>query len=491
VVAELLAVAGVVADYAGLGEAEKVAVLERELATVRPLRSPHEPYSDLAMGELAILEVARDAIERFGPHVLPHTIISRCDAVSDLLEVAVLAKEAGLLHPGPQPRLALDIVPLFETIDDLAGAGATLTAMLAVPGYRRLVDARGGEQEVMLGYSDSNKDGGYLSANWALYRAEEDLVRVAAGHGLGLRLFHGRGGTVGRGGGPSGDAIRAQAPGSVHRGLRFTEQGEVIASRFSDPVLAKRHLEIVVGAALTASARPAAAAAPDPGWHEVMDELSGLARAAYLELVGTEGFVEWFRTATPVGEIAGLNIGSRPTSRRPSTAIADLRAIPWVFSWSLNRLMLPGWYGVGTAVTAWSTDAARAATLRAMYERWPFFRSVLSNLGQVLAKSDLAIAARYRDLVDGPTADPIFELLRAEHERSVAALRAITGHHDLVADNPELVRSLAARFPYLDPLNHLQVDLLRRRRDGDEHELVQRGIHLTINGLATGLRNSG
>ena len=492
VVAELLAAAGVVADYRALAEDDKVAVLEAELATVRPLRSPHEPCSELAMGELAILEVARDVVERFGPHVLPHTIISHCEAVSDLLEVAVLLKEAGLLRAGPEPRLAIDIVPLFETIDDLTGAGETLAAMVAVPTYRRLVDSRGGEQEVMLGYSDSTKDGGYLSANWALYRAEEDLVRVAAERGLGLRLFHGRGGTVGRGGGPSGDAIRAQAPGSVQRGLRLTEQGEVVASRFSDPVLARRHLETIVGAAITAAARPDAAAAPDPRYHEVMDELSALARRAYLDLLDAEGFVEWFRTASPVGEIAGLNIGSRPASRKPSTAIADLRAIPWVFSWSQNRVMLPGWYGVGTAVSTWTTDDDRLATLRAMHERWPFFRSVLSNLGQVLAKSDLAIAARYRDLVPDPaTREPIFERLREEHERSVAALRAITGQAELVADNPELVRSLAARFPYLDPLNHLQVDLLRRRRSGEEAELVQRGIHLTINGLATGLRNSG
>ncbi len=278
----------------------------------------------------------------------------------------------------------------------------------------------------------------------------------------------------------------------MHRGLRLTEQGEVVASRFSDPVLARRHLETIVGAALTASARPDATAAPDPRYHEVMDELSALARQAYLVLLGTDGFVDWFRAATPVGEIAGLNIGSRPASRKASTALADLRAIPWVFSWSQNRLLLPGWYGVGTAVTTWTTDGARVATLRAMHERWPFFRSVLSNMGQVLAKSDLAIAARYRDLVpDAPTRDPIFELLRTEHERSVVALRSITGERSLVADNPELVRSLAARFPYLDPLNHLQVDLLRRRRGGEAAELVERGIHLTINGLATGLRNSG
>jgi phosphoenolpyruvate carboxylase len=492
VVAELLAAAGVVDAYSELDEGDKIAVLERELATVRPLRSPHEPYSEQAMGELAILEVARRSIERFGPHVLPHSIISHSEAVSDLLELAVLLKEAGLLRAGPDPQLAIDIVPLFETIDDLAGAGATLAAMVAVPTYRRLLESRGGEQEVMLGYSDSTKDGGYLSANWALYRAEEDLVRVAAEHGLELRLFHGRGGTVGRGGGPSGDAIRAQAPGSVRRGLRLTEQGEVVASRFSDPVLAHRHLETIVGAALTASARPDATAAPDPHYHQVMDELSALARAAYLALLGADGFVEWFRAATPVGEIAGLNIGSRPASRKASTAIADLRAIPWVFSWSQNRLMLPGWYGVGTAVTTWTTDGARVATLRAMHERWPFFRSVLSNMGQVLAKSDLAIAARYRDLVPDPaTRGPIFELLQAEHERSVVALRSITGERSLVADNPELVRSLAARFPYLDPLNHLQVDLLRRRRGGEAAELVERGIQLTINGLATGLRNSG
>jgi phosphoenolpyruvate carboxylase len=519
VVAELLARAGVEADYRALDEAGRVQVLTAELAQPRLLASPFVDYSDITTGELAIVRQAAVAIERVGTAMIPHYVISMCKSVSDILEVAVLLKEVGLCRPvstvasssagsgsagsgsagqeamGVTPRLAVDIVPLFETIDDLAAAPATLRAMLSLPAWRQLVDERGGWQEVMVGYSDSNKDGGYLTSNWSLYRAERDLVAAAADHGVRLRLFHGRGGAVGRGGGPTYEAIRAQPPGSVQGAIRLTEQGEMIAAAYSDPGHAKRGLEALVSAALEATcATDDVIGDHAAAYHSIMAELSDLACDAYRKLVyGTDGFVEWFRTATPVGEISELNIGSRPASRKPSVRVEDLRAIPWVFSWSQVRLMLPGWYGVGTAISQWvAAGEGRLAVLQEMHQRWPWWRSVLSNMEMVLAKTDLDIAARYADLVgDVELRDRIFEALVAEHARSIEMLLAVTGQPGLLTDSPDLARSLRNRIPYLDPLNHLQVSLLRRWRSGDRERVVQVGIQVTLNGLATGLRNSG
>jgi phosphoenolpyruvate carboxylase len=421
-----------------------------------------------------------------------------CESVSDVLEVAVLLKEVGLLDPAG-PSCPVGISPLFETIDDLDRAGATLAAMLDQPLYRDLVAARGQAQEVMLGYSDSNKDGGYLAANWALYRAELALAEVARDRGIRLRLFHGRGGTVGRGGGPSYDAIRAQPPGAVAGSLRITEQGEVIAAKYGDPDRARRNLEAIVSATLEATLLDVEGLGPDAGpAYELLDELAGRARAAYTALVhGTPGFVQWFRAATPIRELAELNIGSRPPSRKAGDRIADLRAIPWVFSWSQARIMLPGWYGTGTALESWVGDGAdggaeRLARLRDLHRRWPFFRTVLSNMGMVLAKTDLGLAARYAGLVaDEELRARVFDQITAEHERSCRMLLAVTGDDELLADNPLLARSIRNRFPYLEPLHHLQVEMLRRRRSGDDDELVNRCIQLSVNGIATALRNSG
>jgi phosphoenolpyruvate carboxylase len=386
-------------------------------------------------------------------------------------------------------------VPLFETIDDLQRGSSILEAALDLPLYRSLVASRGGSQEVMLGYSDSNKDGGYLAANWALYRAELDLVASARKTGIRLRLFHGRGGTVGRGGGPSYEAILAQPPGAVKGSLRLTEQGEVIAAKYAEPRSAHRNLETLLAATLEASlldveglgeeAEPA---------YEVLDDLAARAHRAYAELVHeTPGFVDYFKASTPVGEIGSLNIGSRPTSRKPTTSISDLRAIPWVLAWSQSRVMLPGWYGTGTAFEEWIADGdGRLEVLQDLYRRWPFFRTVLSNMAQVLAKSDMGLAARYAELVDDEALrERVFDKIAAEHERTIRIHGSITGHDDLLADNPALARSVFNRFPYLEPLNHLQVELLRRYRSGDDDELVQRGILLTMSGLATALRNSG
>ncbi len=489
-VAELLATALVCPDYLSLDEQSRRSVLLAELGTPRPLRVPRALYSEKTTSELAILDAAADGIRRIGEAAVPHYVISASNAVSDLLEVAVLTKEAGI---------EVDIVPLFETIDDLRHAGATLRSLLTDPWYRSRVRSRGESQEVMLGYSDSNKDGGYLAANWALYRAEGDLVRVAREHNVHLRLFHGRGGTVGRGGGPAYEAILAQPPGSVNGALRVTEQGEIVAAKFADAELARRNLETVLAATVEASCVDTENIdGHRDQYSAVMDDLADLARAEYQSLVyETDGFADVFRALTPITEIAKLNIGSRPSSRTASARIQDLRAIPWVFSWSQARIMLPGWYGTGTALASWiGDDGSRLAILKDMYARWPLLRAVFSNMGMVLAKSDLTIATRYADLAEAiPNAREVMARIAAEHARTVDQMLAITGDTALLADNPALARSIRNRFGYLDPLNHLQIGFLRRYRMGGDDaataELVERGIQLTLNGLATGLRNSG
>ena len=495
VVSELLAWAGVHPDYASLPEDERVTVLIDELGTRRPLLSERAQLSELARSELGVIEAAARAIDIYGPQAIPNYIISMCRSVSDMLEAAILLKEVGLLDvSGPEPYCPVGIVPLFETIDDLRGGAAILEAALELPLYRAIVHARDENQEVMLGYSDSNKDGGYLAANWALYRAELDLVESARKTGIRLRLFHGRGGTVGRGGGPSYEAILAQPPGAVNGSLRLTEQGEVIAAKYAEPLMARRNLETLVAATLESTLLDVEGLGDAAGpAYDILDDLAGRAQRAYAELVhDTPGFVEYFLASTPVSEIGSLNIGSRPTSRKPTQSIADLRAIPWVLAWSQSRVMLPGWYGTGSAVDDWLADGGRIEVLHELYQRWPFFRTVLSNLAQVLAKSDLGLAARYAELVDDKALRRrVFDKITKEHTRTINAHKLITGQDNLLADNPALARSVFNRFPYLEPLNHLQVELLRRYRSGDDDELVQRGILLTMNGLASALRNSG
>ncbi|MET0756777.1 MAG: phosphoenolpyruvate carboxylase [Mycobacterium sp.] len=496
VVAELLAWAGVHPDYRSLPEPERVELLAAELATRRPLVGDGAELSELARKELDIVAAGARAVKVFGPQAVPNYIISMCQSVSDMLEAAILLKEVGLLDAsGSQPYSPVGIVPLFETIDDLQRGSSILEAVLDLPLYRGVVSARGDSQEVMLGYSDSNKDGGYLAANWALYRAELDLVESARKTGIRLRLFHGRGGTVGRGGGPSYDAILAQPPGAVNGSLRLTEQGEVIAAKYAEPQTAHRNLETLVAATLESTLLDVEGLGDAAGpAYDVLDDLAARAQRAYAELVHeTPGFVEYFKASTPVSEIGALNIGSRPTSRKPTTSISDLRAIPWVLAWSQSRVMLPGWYGTGSAFEEWIAEGdGRLEVLRDLYARWPFLRTVLSNMAQVLAKSDMGLAARYAELVeDEALRRRVFDKIVAEYERTIKMHRLITGQDDLLADNPALARSVFNRFPYLEPLNHLQVELLRRYRSGDTDELVQRGILLTMSGLATALRNSG
>jgi phosphoenolpyruvate carboxylase len=505
VVAELLRTARVEPDYRALPEEARRALLIRLLNDARPLRVHGAEYSAQAQGELAIFEAARQALAAYGREAIRHYIISHTEEVSDLLEVLLLQKETGLLTGtlDTQAKAALITVPLFETIGDLRRSEPIMREFYALPGVHAMVLASGGEQDVMLGYSDSNKDGGFFTSNWELYRAETALVALfgeIAAHGpVTLRLFHGRGGTVGRGGGPSYQAILAQPPGTVNGQIRLTEQGEVIASKYANPEIGRRNLETLVAATLEATLLHPTKSAPK-AFLDAAAEISQGSFDAYRKLVyGTPGFTDYFFAATPIREIAELNIGSRPASRKATRAIEDLRAIPWSFSWGQCRMALPGWCGFGSAIEgflAGGERAARVELLQRMHKQWPFFRTLLSNLDMVLAKSDLRIASRYVELVeDKAQAKRIFGALKAEWQRAHDALALITGQDQRLQSNPALARSIAHRFPYLDPLNHLQVELLRRyrnRREGMEGvERLQRGIHLSINGIAAGLRNTG
>ncbi|MEQ1685870.1 MAG: phosphoenolpyruvate carboxylase [Burkholderiaceae bacterium] len=507
VVAELLSVAKVEADYSALSEDARRTLLIQQLNDARPLRVRAAPYSEHAVGELAIFEAAVEMLARYGRESLRHYIISHTEDVSDLLEVMLLLKEVGLLRGTLEDGAISDLIvsPLFETIGDLRNAAPIMRAFYALPGITGMMKRSGAEQDIMLGYSDSNKDGGSFTSNWELYRAEIDLVELFGAlrkdHGITLRLFHGRGGTVGRGGGPSYQAILAQPPGTVNGQIRLTEQGEVIASKYAHPEIGRRNLETLVAATLEATLLHPTKSAPK-SFLDAAAAISDASFAAYRKLVyETPGFTEYFFSATPIREIAELNIGSRPASRKATRAIEDLRAIPWSFSWGQCRVGLPGWCGFGSAIEAYlgkepKLRKERQALLQRMHKQWPFFGTLLSNLDMVIAKSDLAIAARYVELVeDKKLGKRIFGLIRAEWQRTSDALALITGEKQRLASNPSLARSIEHRFPYLDPLNHLQVELMRRYRhrvEGDPgNGKVQRGIHISINGVAAGLRNTG
>ncbi len=511
VVAELLHVARIEANYSGLAEGAKRDLLLRALNDPRPMFVPLATYSAHACDELAVFEEARRSLARYGRNAIRHYIISHTEDVSDLLEVLVLQKEAGLMRGTLDDSAHADliVVPLFETIEDLRQAEPIMRAYYALPGVLPMVLrsklVAHPEQDIMLGYSDSNKDGGFFTSNWELYRAETALVSLfeplKAAHGLQLRLFHGRGGTVGRGGGPSYQAILAQPPGTVNGQIRLTEQGEVIASKYAHPEIGRRNLETLVAATLEATLLHPTKTAPK-AFLDAAAQISEASFAAYRALVyGTPGFTDYFFEATPIREIAELNIGSRPASRKAGRRIEDLRAIPWGFSWGQCRVALPGWAGFGSAIEQWLGPVAgkrkeRLALLQKMHKQWPFFRTLLSNLDMVLAKSDLRIAARYVELVeDKKLAKRIFGAVQAEWEKTNAMLSLITGERERLATNAALARSIEHRFPYLDPLNHLQVELMRRHRQQRANdpgaERVKRGIHISINGIAAGLRNTG
>ena len=504
VLQELLAVAKIESNYRGLDESAKQALLIRLLNEARPLQVVGAEYSPHTISELAIFALAKRLRERFGADAIRHYIISHTETVSDLLEVMLLQKELGLMHGTLDSKARIDLitVPLFETIEDLRHAAPIMRDFYALPGIANLVKRSGGEQDIMLGYSDSNKDGGIFTSNWELYRAEIALVelfeRLANSHNIQLRLFHGRGGTVGRGGGPSYEAILAQPPGTVRGQIRLTEQGEVIGSKYANPAIGRQNLEALIAATLEATllqpTKPAT-----PLFLKTAAQISESSMRAYRRLIyETEGFAQYFFQATPIREIAELNIGSRPASRKATQRIEDLRAIPWGFSWGQCRLTLPGWFGFGSAIHELLHDAkpkeraTNLALLKRMYRQWPFFRTLLSNMDMALSKADLDLAALYSELVtDARLRKKIFAAMCEEWDKTIDALVQITGEKQRLANNPILARSIRHRFPYIDPLHHIQVELVKRYRAGQSDERVKRGIHLSINGIASGLRNTG
>ncbi len=491
-IAELLSAVGLEKDYSSLNESDRISLLSKELRNARPLLRAHWDYSDEVQSELSVLQTAASSQKTYGTDAMPTAIISNAQSVSDLFELTVLLKEVGVVTP--EGTSSMNLVPLFETIEDLQNCPEIMEQLFSTPEYRELLKSRGDVQEVMLGYSDSNKDGGFVTSGWELYKAEISLIEVFKKHKIKLRLFHGRGGTVGRGGGPSYDAILAQPKGAVDGQIRITEQGEIISSKYTNPQLGRRNLEILTAATLEASVLPGETQSRSE-FQDAMEHLSSEAFKAYRGLVfETEGFEEYFWSSTVINEIATLNIGSRPASRKKTKKIEDLRAIPWVFSWSQCRLMLPGWYGFGSAVKQWraANPESDITLLKEMYANWPFFQAMLSNMDMVLAKSSLVIASRYADLVeDVELRSKIFGKIEQEYIDSKSALLAITGQSELLEKNPLLDRSIHNRFPYVDPLNHLQVQLLKRYRAHIDNPKILTGIQLTINGIAAGLRNSG
>jgi len=488
VVAELLAVAGVSPHYEALQEAERVRLLRQELCSERLLASPYASYSPETLSELDVVRAAAEAHRRYGCGCITTYIVSKCDSVSDLLEVNILLKEAGLYRGQGNPRAAIMAVPLFETIGDLAKSSEVMTAWFDLPEVAAITSAHG-FQEVMVGYSDSNKDGGYLTSVWSLHQATRSLAAVFEKFGRRMQVFHGRGGAVGRGGGATGAAIRAQPHGTVHGRIRITEQGEIIAAKYGTRESAAANLEAITAATVLASLENTSLSSESRSrFASAMDGLSAQALRAYRSLVyETEGFSTFFRQMTPLVEISELNIGSRPASRSNSQRIEDLRAIPWVFSWAQSRVMLPGWYGVGQALRT-----ADPGLLREMLEAWPFFRSTVDNLEMVLSKSDMGIAARYATLVeDRACAEALFGRIRDTWLATQESLLCITGQTHLLEKNPALDASIRLRLPYIEPLNLLQVELLKRHRAGENDPRVREGIHLSINAIATALRNSG
>ena len=487
VVADLFKVAGVEADYSALNEEGRIALLSAELASGRLLFSPYATYAEETLKERSILEAAARALALYGPQAIRTHIVSKTDAASDLLEVYLLLKEVGLYRPEDPGACPIQAAPLFETIDDLRAARPTLERLLKEPSALAVATARG-VQEVMIGYSDSNKDGSYLTSTWELHEASRALLEVTNAAGLKLQLFHGRGGAVGRGGGSSFAGVVSQPQGTVNGRIRITEQGEVIANKYGEPDVARRNLDALTAGVLIASLAPPPDDALTVRHGPTASKLSQASMSAYRALVyETPGFVDYFRAATPIAELAELKIGSRPASRTASTAIEDLRAIPWVFSWSQSRVMLPGWFGFGSAV-----QGMDMAELQTMGREWPFFRTLIQNMEMIMAKADMTIARRYARLVpDANLGATIYGAIKDEWDRTREAVLTITGQADLLGGQPELDRLIRLRMPYVEPLNHVQIELIRRRRAGDNDPLVREGILLAINGVAAGLRNSG
>lgn len=480
-VADLLRFGGVSDNYEELPEPERVRLLAEELSSRRPLAPEGAELEQETMRALAFLRVFREARARFGPQAIGSYIVSMTEGVSDVLEVLILAKQAGFLD--------IDATPLFETEDDLHRAPAIMSELLSVPAYRQHVTARG-LQEVMIGYSDSNKDAGFLAASWALFRSQEGIARVCREAGLKLRLFHGRGTSIGRGGGPSGQAILAQPPGSLNGRMRLTEQGEALSERYADPDLAHRHLEQVAHAFILSSARDARPLEDLPEtYRQALSRAARRSQQRYRELLESPGFLDFFHQVTPIEEISRLQIGSRPVRRTGDRALANLRAIPWVFSWTQCRANLPGWFGLGSGLAL-----LQEGELQEMYREWPFFRTILDFAQMSLAKSDLGIFERYLQLVDPELRDSFWPTIREEHRLSVEYVERTTGS-PLLEHDPTLARGIDLRNPYVDPISHLQVELLRRLRgmpaESEDREALDYAVQVTLIGISAGLRNTG
>ncbi|MGT2896478.1 phosphoenolpyruvate carboxylase [Streptococcus entericus] len=491
-VAELLRSANIEADYTALSEEDKCRVLLYQLEhDPRLLSATNQEKSDLLISELAIYQTARELKDKMGEDIIKQHIISHSESVSDLLELAVLLKEVGLVD---KAFARIQIVPLFETIEDLDNAGDIMRRYLSLDVAKTWIAGNKGYQEIMLGYSDSNKDGGYLASGWTLYKAQNELTQIGDAHGVAITFFHGRGGTVGRGGGPSYDAITSQPFGSIKDRIRVTEQGEVIGNKYGNKDTAYYNLEMLLSATLN---RMVTQMITDEtqidNYRDTMDEIVTDSYDSYRDLVfGHEHFYEYFFAASPIREVSSLNIGSRPAARKTITDISGLRAIPWVFSWSQNRVMLPGWYGVGSSFKHFiDKDPSHLSKLQDMYQKWPFFNSLLSNVDMVLSKSNMNIAFQYAQMCESPEVREVFNLILDEWQLTKDMILAIEQHEELLEDLPFLKASLDYRLPYFNVLNYVQIELIKRLRRGELDETALKQIHTTINGIATGLRNSG
>lgn len=491
-VAELLKSAGIHSRYSELSEEEKCDLLLKELEEdPRILSATHAEKSELLAKELAIFKTARVLKDKLGDDVIRQTIISHATSLSDMLELAILLKEVGLVDT---ERARVQIVPLFETIEDLDHSEETMRKYLSLSLAKKWIDSRNNYQEIMLGYSDSNKDGGYLSSCWTLYKAQQQLTAIGDEFGVKVTFFHGRGGTVGRGGGPTYEAITSQPLKSIKDRIRLTEQGEVIGNKYGNKDAAYYNLEMLVSAAINRMITQKKSDTNTPNRYEaIMDQVVDRSYDIYRDLVfGNEHFYDYFFESSPIKAISSFNIGSRPAARKTITEIGGLRAIPWVFSWSQSRVMFPGWYGVGSSFKEFiNKNLENIAILRDMYQNWPFFQSLLSNVDMVLSKSNMNIAFEYAKLCEDEQVKAIYETILNEWQVTKNVILAIEGHDELLADNPYLKASLDYRMPYFNILNYIQLELIKRQRRGELSSDQERLIHITINGIATGLRNSG
>ncbi|EJG84780.1 phosphoenolpyruvate carboxylase family protein [Streptococcus pneumoniae SPAR55] len=491
-VAELLKSAGLHSRYSELSEEEKCDLLLKELEEdPRILSATHAEKSELLAKELAIFKTARVLKDKLGDDVIRQTIISHATSLSDMLELAILLKEVGLVDT---ERARVQIVPLFETIEDLDHSEETMRKYLSLSLAKKWIDSRNNYQEIMLGYSDSNKDGGYLSSCWTLYKAQQQLTAIGDEFGVKVTFFHGRGGTVGRGGGPTYEAITSQPLKSIKDRIRLTEQGEVIGNKYGNKDAAYYNLEMLVSAAINRMITQKKSDTNTPNRYEaIMDQVVDRSYDIYRDLVfGNEHFYDYFFESSPIKAISSFNIGSRPAARKTTTEIGGLRAIPWVFSWSQSRVMFPGWYGVGSSFKEFiNKNPENIAILRDMYQNWPFFQSLLSNVDMVLSKSNMNIAFEYAKLCEDEQVKAIYETILNEWQVTKNVILAIEGHDELLADNPYLKASLDYRMPYFNILNYIQLELIKRQRRGELSSDQERLIHITINGIATGLRNSG